>query len=57
MNKTTDTNCSLCNKRIPAETEFHDINICAVHYNVCELCHKKLYYHFRDIIINKIKHP
>ena len=50
--KEIDEECSLCGKEASI-----DVNICAVHYYFCELCHKKLYYHYVGIIIKEIKHP
>ena len=52
-----DTNCCVCKKFIKEGTELEEVNVCAVHYYFCVECYKKLYYHFRDVIINKIKHP
>ena len=50
--KEIDEECSLCGKEASI-----DFNICAVHYHFCKLCYNKLYYRFRDIIFDKIKHP
>ena len=46
--------CAICGKH---DDEATRINICAVQYWLCSLCYKKLYYHFIDKIIDKIKHP
>jgi len=44
--------CSLCGKEATVP-----INICAVQYYLCELCDRKMYYHYVDKVIKKIKHP
>lgn len=57
MTSSENVKCKLCDKTIPPNTEMWDMNICAVHYKLCNTCHNKLYYHFKDIIIDKIKYP
>lgn len=49
--------CIICKHSYEDFTKLKEINICAVRYYFCETCYKKIYYHFRDVIQNKIKHP
>jgi len=49
-----ENECSICHKM---DSEAVRLNICAVQHYLCRLCHKKLYYHFLNIIVDKIKHP
>lgn len=49
--------CGLCGRTIPEGQEFDNINICAKFYHICDTCDRKLYYHYSQLIIEKIKHP
>lgn len=45
--------CKICDR----EQECTQIRTGAWVIMICDLCKKKLYYHFRDIINKKIEHP
>ena len=57
MTSHKDTQCILCKKKLKSGTELYTVRINGTYYDFCTLCHNKLYYHFKDIIVNKIKHP
>lgn len=52
-----ERDCCMCGGLIKDGSTYAHIVINNKHHSVCSLCDSKLYYHYRDIIFDKIKHP